>query len=123
MTTQPVMTKPAAPVVTTQNVQTRPNDPNPDYPPDDNHDNPPPYPDDWHRPPEQDPWWWHEHEHYNDENMSFNGCGISGAAMLSYMPLTASLTTEEKSRMTSTFRPKKNMTPIAFWQCSTNKAT
>ena len=45
MTTQPVMTKPAAPVVTTQNVQTQPNDPNPDYPPDDNHDNPPPYPD------------------------------------------------------------------------------
>lgn len=107
MTTQPVMTKPAAPVVTTQNVQTRPNDPNPDYPPDDNHDNPPPYPDDWHRPPEQDPWWWYEHEHYNDENMSFNGCGIPGAAMLSYMPLTASLTTEEKKLQDINFPPKE----------------
>ena len=107
MTTQPVMTKPAAPVVTTQNVQTRPNDPNPDYPPDDNHDNPPPYPDDWHRPPEQDPWWWYEHEHYNDENMSFNGCGIPGAAMFSYMPLTASLTTEEKKPQDVGFPPKE----------------
>ena len=107
MTTQPVMTKPAAPVVTTQNVQTRPNDPNPDYPPDDNHDNPPPYPDDWHRPPEQDPWWWYEHEHYNDENMSFNGCGIPGAAMFSYMPLTASLTTEEKKPQNINFPPKE----------------
>lgn len=58
-------------------------------------------------PPEQDPWWWHEHEHYNDENMSFNGCGISGAAMLSYMPLTASLTTEEKKPDDINFPPKE----------------
>lgn len=107
MTTQPVMTKPAAPVVTTQNVQTRPNDPNPDYPPDDNHDNPPPYPDDWHRPPEQDPWWWHDHGNYHDADTSFNSCGVPGAAMLSYMPLTAAVITDGKKPEDAGFPPKE----------------
>lgn len=106
--TQPAETKPAAPS-TTQSIQTKPShDPFPNDPPDNN--DPPPFPpDNGYQPPEEDPWWRHD---YHDDGR--DSCGISGAAMLSYRPLTAAVAASEKKPENIGLPPKEEQETDCF---------